>query len=62
MRRDLVILFVLALATRAVAALVVDFPPYVDPAYYQLVGEQLAAGRGPADELGVLQRHRVRRG
>jgi 4-amino-4-deoxy-L-arabinose transferase-like glycosyltransferase len=46
MRRDLVVLFLLALATRAVAALLVDYPPYVDPAYYQLVGEQLAAGHG----------------
>ena len=46
MRRDLRILFLLALATRAVAALLIDYPPYVDPAYYQLVGEQLAAGHG----------------
>ena len=46
MRRDLAILFALALGTRFVAALLLDYPPYVDPAYYQLVGEQLAAGHG----------------
>lgn len=46
MRRDLVILFVVALVTRLVAALVVDYPPYGDPAYYQMVAEQLAAGHG----------------
>jgi 4-amino-4-deoxy-L-arabinose transferase-like glycosyltransferase len=46
MRRDLLLLFVLALATHVVAALLVDYPPYGDPAYYQLVGEQLAAGHG----------------
>jgi len=46
MRRDLAILFALALVTRLLAALLIDYPPYVDPAYYQLVGEQLAAGRG----------------
>ena len=46
MRRDLAILFALALVTRIAAALLVDYPPYTDPAYYQLVGEQLAAGRG----------------
>lgn len=46
MRRDLAILFALALLTRIAAALLVDYPPYVDPAYYQLVGEQLAGGHG----------------
>jgi hypothetical protein len=46
MRRDLAILFGVALITRFAAALLVDYPPYVDPAYYQLVGEQLAAGHG----------------
>ncbi len=46
MRRDLAILFGLALLARVVAALLVDYPPYGDPAYYQLVGEQLAAGHG----------------
>ena len=46
MSRDLVGLFVLALVTRVAAALLIDYPPYADPAYYQLVGEQLAAGHG----------------
>ncbi|HEY8921018.1 MAG TPA: phospholipid carrier-dependent glycosyltransferase [Candidatus Limnocylindria bacterium] len=46
MRRDLVILFVLALVTRLLAALLVDYPPYGDPAYYQMIAEQLAAGHG----------------
>jgi 4-amino-4-deoxy-L-arabinose transferase-like glycosyltransferase len=46
MRRDLLILFLLALITRMVAALLIDYPPYGDPAYYQMIGEQLAAGHG----------------
>jgi 4-amino-4-deoxy-L-arabinose transferase-like glycosyltransferase len=46
MRRDLAILFGLAIVTRLVAALLVDYPPYADPAYYQLVAEQLARGHG----------------
>ena len=46
MRRDLLILFGLALATRIGAALLVDYPPYTDPAYYGLVAEQLAGGHG----------------
>jgi hypothetical protein len=46
MRRDLVVLFALAVVTRIVAALLIDYPPYADPAYYQLVGERLAAGHG----------------
>ena len=46
MRRDLAVLFALAIVTRLAAALLIDYPPYADPAYYQLVGEQLAAGHG----------------
>jgi hypothetical protein len=46
MRRDLVVLAILALVARGAAALLVDYPPYTDPAYYQLVAEQLAAGHG----------------
>ncbi|MEX0709718.1 MAG: phospholipid carrier-dependent glycosyltransferase [Chloroflexota bacterium] len=46
MRRDVVILLVVALVARAAAALLVDFPPYTDPAYYGLVAEQLANGHG----------------
>ena len=44
--RDLVLLTLLALAARAVAALVVDYPPYTDPAYYTLVAQRLADGHG----------------
>ncbi len=46
MRRDLLILFGLALAARIVAALLVGYPPYTDPAYYGLVAERLAGGHG----------------
>jgi 4-amino-4-deoxy-L-arabinose transferase-like glycosyltransferase len=46
MRRDLAILFALAIVTRLAAALLISYPPYADPAYYQMVGEQLAAGHG----------------
>ena len=46
MRRDLLVLFGLALAARALAAMLVDYPPYGDPAYYQLVAERLAGGHG----------------
>lgn len=45
-RRDLVILFAVAVVLRATAALLVDYPPYTDPAYYLLVGERLANGHG----------------
>lgn len=46
MRRDLLVLLGLALATRVAAALLVDYPPYGDPAYYQVVGQELVAGHG----------------
>ena len=46
MRRDLVTLFALALGVRIAAALLLDYAPYTDPAYYRLVADQLAAGRG----------------
>jgi 4-amino-4-deoxy-L-arabinose transferase-like glycosyltransferase len=45
-RRDVAILFGVALLARTAAALLVDYPPYTDPAYYLLVGEQLAGGQG----------------
>ena len=45
-RRDVAILFGVALVIRTVAALLVDYPPYTDPAYYLLVGKQLAHGQG----------------
>ena len=46
MRRDLVTLCLLSLAARIMAALLVDYAPYTDPAYYRLVADQLAAGHG----------------
>jgi 4-amino-4-deoxy-L-arabinose transferase-like glycosyltransferase len=46
MRRDLVTLFALALGVRIAAALLLDYAPYTDPAYYRLVADQLAAGHG----------------
>jgi hypothetical protein len=35
-----------ALAVRVVAALIVSEPPYLDPAYYELVARRLASGHG----------------
>jgi hypothetical protein len=46
MRRDLLVLFGLALVTRGAAGLLIDYAPYGDPAYYQLVAQQLAGGHG----------------
>ncbi|MGH2456058.1 MAG: hypothetical protein ACRDHD_07360, partial [Candidatus Limnocylindria bacterium] len=46
MRRDLLWLTVIALLARAFAALIVDHPPYTDPAYYLLVADRLADGAG----------------
>jgi len=46
MRRDLAVLLLVALAVRTAAALLIDYPPYTDPAYYGLVAEQLAGGHG----------------
>ena len=45
-RRDVAVLFAVALALRTAAALLVDFPPYTDPAYYLLVADRLADGQG----------------
>ena len=45
-RRDVAVLFGVALLLRAAAALLVDYPPYTDPAYYLLVAERLADGQG----------------
>ena len=44
--RDLTVLTAIALAVRAVGALLVPFPPHVDAAYYTMVAEQLATGNG----------------
>jgi hypothetical protein len=44
--RDLVVVSALAVLARVLAALPVDYAPYTDPAYYQLVAERLAIGEG----------------
>ena len=44
--RDLVIVTAAALVARLVAAWIVDWPPYTDPAYYSLVAQRLATGHG----------------
>lgn len=46
MRRDIVWLTAVAFLVRLAVAWVVEFPPYTDPAYYQVVAEQLAQGQG----------------
>jgi 4-amino-4-deoxy-L-arabinose transferase-like glycosyltransferase len=46
MRRDLLWLTAVALVLRLVAAWLVEFPPYTDPAYYLVVAQQLAHGQG----------------
>jgi 4-amino-4-deoxy-L-arabinose transferase-like glycosyltransferase len=43
---DLAVLTLLALIARVVAATIVDYAPYTDPAYYTLVAERLATGHG----------------
>ncbi|HSM39019.1 MAG TPA: hypothetical protein VK838_06760, partial [Candidatus Limnocylindrales bacterium] len=45
-RRDLLWLTGIALVARLVAAWLVDYPPYTDPAYYLAVAERLAHGQG----------------
>lgn len=45
-RRDLVLLFAVALVMRTAAAALIGYPPYTDPAYYFMVGQQLADGHG----------------
>jgi 4-amino-4-deoxy-L-arabinose transferase-like glycosyltransferase len=44
--RDLIVLFAVAVVARAVAVVLVPWPPFTDPAYYSLVAEQLAEGHG----------------
>ena len=46
MRRDLLWLTAIAVLVRLVAAWIVDYPPYTDPAYYLVVAERLAHGQG----------------
>jgi 4-amino-4-deoxy-L-arabinose transferase-like glycosyltransferase len=45
-RRDLALLATAALVLRGIAAVLVDDPPYLDPAYYELVARRLAGGDG----------------
>jgi len=43
---DLLLLTTAALVARVAAAILVDYSPYTDPAYYAMVAEQLATGHG----------------
>jgi hypothetical protein len=44
--RDIVMVGIVALVARAVAVLIVDWPPYTDPAYYSMIAQRLAGGHG----------------
>jgi 4-amino-4-deoxy-L-arabinose transferase-like glycosyltransferase len=44
--RDLLLLSAVALVARALAAWVVDWPAFTDPAYYSLIAQRLAEGHG----------------
>jgi hypothetical protein len=44
--RDVLGLLAVAAVVRTVAAVIVSWPPYTDPAYYSLVAQQLATGHG----------------
>src|SRR5688500_13659243 len=44
--RDLIVLGAIALIARAAAVLIVDWPPFTDPAYYSLIGQRLTEGQG----------------
>jgi len=43
---DLIVLFLVGLVARIIAAAPVDYAPYTDPAYYTLVAQRLASGDG----------------
>ena len=43
---DLLVLSVVALVVRTFAAALVPYPPYTDPAYYDMVAQQLVTGHG----------------
>jgi 4-amino-4-deoxy-L-arabinose transferase-like glycosyltransferase len=45
-RRELLLLFGVALVVRAAAGILITYPPYLDPAYYELVARQLVSGDG----------------
>src|SRR6187549_17191 len=44
--KDLIALGVAALLARAVAVIVLPWPPFTDPAYYSMVAQRLAEGHG----------------
>jgi len=44
--RDLIVVSVVALVVRGLAALLVDYPPYTDAAYYTMVADQIVTGHG----------------
>ncbi len=44
--RDLLVLTIVALLLRVVAAQLVPWPPYTDPGYYDMVAQQLVTGHG----------------
>jgi hypothetical protein len=44
--RDLLLLALVALIARALAVIVVPWPPFTDPAYYSLIAQRLAEGHG----------------
>jgi hypothetical protein len=44
--RDLIVLGVAALVARALAVVVLPWPPFTDPAYYSLIAQRLAEGHG----------------
>jgi hypothetical protein len=44
--RDLLLLAAVALVVRAIAAIVVPWPPFTDPAYYSLIAQRLVEGQG----------------
>jgi hypothetical protein len=44
--RDLIALGVVALVARAIAVIVLPWPPFTDPAYYSMVAQRLTEGHG----------------
>jgi hypothetical protein len=44
--RDLIMLGVAALVARAIAVIVLPWPPFTDPAYYSMIAQRLADGHG----------------
>jgi hypothetical protein len=44
--RDLILLGAAALVARAIAVIVLPWPPFTDPAYYSMIAQRLAEGHG----------------